>query len=122
MPPHNGITRVQGYVIIALLVLGLGLLSWSVFKPQPKQKYEYKVINYLTESNQRSGEGALKFSYINISEAEIASMGAEGWELVGTFLEMETAFTNFGKPEYVTGLQPNVRPQRAVLIFKRQAK
>ncbi|MDQ3816859.1 MAG: DUF4177 domain-containing protein [Thermoproteota archaeon] len=120
MPQQNPMNKVQGYIIIGLLCIGLVLLSWGVFRPQPK--YEYKVVSFLTESNDRTGGGALKFSSVKVDEAQLASMGAEGWELVGTFLEMETAYPNFGSSEYVTGLQPNVRPQRAVLIFKRQAK
>ncbi|MEN9271477.1 MAG: hypothetical protein Q6L49_12025, partial [Thermostichales cyanobacterium HHBFW_bins_127] len=62
---------------------------------------------------------AFKFATINVDPKQLAEMGAAGWELAGTFLEMETAFPNFGNAEYVTGLQPNVRPQRLVLIFKR---
>jgi len=40
-------------------------------------------------------------------------------ELVDSYLEMETVHPNFGDSRYVTGLQPNVRPQRLVLIFER---
>jgi hypothetical protein len=49
-------------------------------------------------------------------------LGSEGWELVGVFLEHETAHPNFGSEGLVTGLQPNVRPQKLVCIFKRQRK
>ena len=104
--------------MIGLLCVGLLLLLWLTLKPQPK--YDYKVVTYMTEGNSRDGDGALKFSSVQINEGELSSMGAEGWELVGSYLEMETAFPNFGKSEYVTGLQPNVRPQKAVLIFRRQ--
>ncbi len=120
IPQQNPMNKVQGYILIGLLFIGLLLLSWGVFKPQPK--YEYKVVSFLTESNDRTGDGALKFASVKVDEAQVASMGAEGWELAGTFLEMETSYPNFGRSEYVTGLQPNIRPQRAVLIFKRQAK
>lgn len=113
-------TRLHGNLLILLLLVGLSLLSWGLFKPQPK--YEYKVKNFLTESNDRTGEGAIKYSTVQIDEAELASMGRDGWELVGTLLEMETAYPNFGKSEYVTGLQPNVRPQGAVLFFKRKIR
>jgi hypothetical protein len=33
---------------------------------------------------------------------------------------METAHPNFGNSEYVTGLQPNIRPQRVVLVLRRR--
>lgn len=45
--------------------------------------------------------------------------GKEEWELVDTYLEMETVRTNYGNDKYVTGLQPNVRTQILVMIFKR---
>jgi hypothetical protein len=120
LPQENVMTKSQGHVLIGLLFVGLLLLSWSTFKPHAK--YEYKVISFLTESNDRTGDGALKFASVKIDEAQIASMGVEGWDLVDSFLEMETAYPNFGKSEYVTGLQPNIRPQRVVLIFKRQTR
>jgi hypothetical protein len=117
---ENMMTKPQGYILIGLFIVGLALLSWSIFKPQAK--YEYKITSFLTESNDRTGEGALKFATVKLDEGQVASMGLEGWELAGTFLEMETAYPNFGRSEYVTGLQPNIRPQRAILIFKRQIK
>jgi hypothetical protein len=45
--------------------------------------------------------------------------GRAGWELVDTFLEMETAYPNFGDEKYHTGIKTNIRPQRLGLIFKR---
>lgn len=113
-------TKAQANILIALVCIGIAVSAWSAYKPQPK--YDYKVVRLMAESNDRTGTGALHFSSIQISDKDLASIGAEGWELVGTFLEMETAFANFGKEEYVTGLQPNVRPQSAVLLFKRQSR
>jgi outer membrane PBP1 activator LpoA protein len=80
------------------------------------------VVSFLAESNDRTGSGALKYASVQVDEKQLQVMGADGWELVNAFLEMETAFPNFGSSEYVTGLQPNVRPQRAVLLFKRPAR
>jgi hypothetical protein len=117
---ENMMTKSQGYILIGVLIVGFALLTWSIFKPQTK--YEYKITSFLTESNDRTGEGAMKFATVKLDEGQIALMGREGWELVGTFLEMETAYPNFGNSEYVTGLQPNIRPQRAILIFKRQIR
>jgi hypothetical protein len=42
--------------------------------------------------------------------------------LATSYLEMETSHPNFGNDTYVTGLQANIRPQRAILIFKRVIK
>jgi hypothetical protein len=61
-------------------------------------------------------------STIQMNSASLKELGEQGWELVGTFLEMETAYPNFGKEEYTTGLRENVRPQSATLIFKRRAR
>ena len=90
--------------------------------PDPDPAFEYKVVTFFADTNDRSGSEALKYSSVKVDEAQLKKLGAEGWELVSTLLEMETAFPNFGDSQYVTGLQPNVRPQRAVLLFKRQAK
>jgi hypothetical protein len=114
----NPVSKNQVFALNVLFCLGLLLLAWSIFKPKPK--FEYKVLTLSTESNERTGAGALRYTSIKVDETQFASLGDEGWELVGSFLEMETAFPNFGKEEYVTGLQPNIRLQRAVLIFKRQ--
>lgn len=111
-------TRAQGFVLILLLCIGIGVVAGGFFfKSAPT--WEYQTVSYFTDENDRTGLNALKFSTINVDEAQLAQLGAQGWELVGTYLEMETAYPNFGKEEYVTGLQPNVRPQRAVFIFKR---
>lgn len=114
------ISRAQGYVLISLVCLGLALAAWATFRPYIN--YEYKVVSFLAESNDRTGSGALKYASVQVDEKQLQVMGADGWELVNAFLEMETAFPNFGSSEYVTGLQPNVRPQRAVLLFKRPAR
>jgi hypothetical protein len=86
-------------------------------------KWEYKVYSISPEkSYDRTGFDALKPTKITISQDELNNLGSEGWELVTSFLELETAYPNFGNPEYVTGLQPNVRNQRLILIFKRISK
>ncbi|MEN3335655.1 MAG: hypothetical protein V7641_5020 [Blastocatellia bacterium] len=107
-----------GPALIGLVCLCVLLLGWTAFKPRPK--FEYTFLQYGSESNDRTGTGAMKFATIQIDESRIAAMSDEGWEMVSSWLEMETAYPNFGKEEYVTGLQPNIRPQRAVLLFKRQ--
>jgi hypothetical protein len=130
-PPHGvgSMTKSQGNILIALLCVlialvfvGTGWSAWSASRPKPAPKYEYKVLRLFAGSKDRTGAGALSFTSIQIPDTDLATIGAEGWELVGTLLEMETAFPNFGKEEYVTGLQPNIRPQSAILLFKREKK
>jgi hypothetical protein len=118
--PSNSMSKTQGYILIGLFCVGIALAAWGTFKPYPK--YEYKVLSLLAESNERTGSGALKYASVNVDQAQLQTLTGEGWELVDSFLEMETAFPNFGNSEYVTGLQPNVRPQRAVLLFKRPVR
>jgi len=105
-----------GSLICALLILILILHYPTKQKPSI---YNYKVISYLTNGDNRTGIGALKYASINISDDDLVLLGAQGWELVSTTLEMETSFPNFGNASYVTGIQSNVRPQRLICIFKR---
>lgn len=89
---------------------------------QSNQKWEYKVLSVSSERYSRTGTDAGKSTTASPSESELNKLGLEGWELVASYLEMETAHPNFGNESYVTGLQPNIRPQRSVLIFKRLSK
>lgn len=103
---------------LALLALvAVHALEWS--ENRATRHYEYKVFAVQSEGHDRTGDAAMKFTSITPSDSELSKMGGDGWEVVGTYLEMETAYPNFGKAEYVTGLQPNVRPQRVVLILRR---
>lgn len=108
----------QGSIIIFLLVVAMGfpLFSWL----RPTEKWEYAIEEFSGTAANRTGEGALKAETIHIDGKKLDQGGKKGWELVGVFLEMETAFPNFGKDDYVTGIRENVRPQKAVLIFKRR--
>jgi hypothetical protein len=82
-------------------------------------RYEYKVVVLLAGGNlSRTGADAMKASSVEVDDKELSKLGAQGWELVGSFLENETAYPNFGNDKYVTGLQTNVRPQRLVLLLR----
>ena len=84
--------------------------------------WEYRVMSVApVVANDRgtTTAGALAPNQINVGEAQLDVLGQQGWELAGSYLEMETAFPNFGSADYVTGLRDNVRPQRLVLILKR---
>ena len=115
----NGVmTKFQGNLIIAILLVAIGAPFWGNLKPIPKWEYatdkilaDIPIENFLNK----------KHSYKTIPEfsSRLSVRGQSGWELVDTFLEHETSHPNFGTNDYVTGLQPNIRPQRLVLIFKR---
>ena len=120
-----------GAAVSALALAGLvviQVLSWQEGRDELAQlrkelrepRYEYRVIGVSSEGQDRTGEAAMKYTSVTPSHEELSKLGAEGWELVGSYLEMETAFPNFGNAGYVTGLQPNIRPQRAVLILRRR--
>lgn len=119
-------TKPQGYIVIALLAVSLllfgSLKTLEIVKSSAVPKYEYKILRLTSEGHDRTGDGAAKFATVQVSATELSQLGDEGWELVGSFLEMETAYPNFGNEKYVTGLQANVRPQGAVLLFKRAKK
>jgi len=124
--PTPTMNRTQGYILIAIAGLTLILLGWFVFKPVPK--YAYKVINVQAQFSKVStnvlglspeNNSRLNGTNVNFSDDDLTLLGKEGWELVDTILEMETTHPNYGNTEYVSGLQPNIRPQRAVLLFRR---
>lgn len=98
--------------IIALLLIGC----------QSNGKWEYKVLPVSRDINLIVERESLYPSTITPNDSLLNALGLEGWELVSSYLEMETTHPNFGDSKYVTGLQPNVRPQRAILIFKRHLK
>ena len=95
--------------------LALTCLVFSLLGCQNNNKWEYKVLSFLPGDISADVDGTTT----SPNEDDLNKLGAEGWELAGTYLEMETVWPNFGEKSYVTGIQPNVRPQRAVLIFKR---
>jgi hypothetical protein len=118
-------TKGQGYVLLLLALAAVGLAAYGLFRPAPR--YAYKVVSVQAQFTQEppasayNKENAAKLgpTSVDIKDEQLAVLGQEGWELVGTFLEVETTHPNYGNSEYVTGLQPNVRPQKAVLLFKK---
>jgi len=104
-----------GLALFAATVLCLGTGCDKM-----RTRYEYKVVSVGSEGHQRTGAAGGKYASVNVPESGLNEMGQDGWEMVSSYLEMETAWTNFGNEGYVTGIQPNVRPQRVVMIFKRK--
>jgi len=110
--------RINLFAISILLLTLIGCNKEEV-------KWEYKVLSvsnegYSRDSRNRSDDAA-KATTVTPSEVDLNTYGAEQWELVSSYLESETAYPDFGAVKnQLAGLQPNVRPQRVVLIFKRQ--
>ena len=129
MTGTRGLIVTIGAVLSALALIALVVLQalqWQENRDDFDQlrrdirqpRYEYKVLAVQSEGHERTGESALKFASVTPSETELSKLGSAGWEVVASYLEIETAYPNFGKAEYVTGLQPNIRPQRVVMILR----
>jgi hypothetical protein len=104
-------------VLLALAVAGVFLNAFlQSFGPSraSASAWEYKTIEVDAHS---AGDSSTR--KVNLDLPELQTLGAEGWEVSGLWLEQETVHPNFGKTEYVTGLQPNVRPSRLVVLLKR---
>lgn len=99
---------------IAVFVAALLLISLS----SCTQKWEYKVVHI----NAGEAESLADFRPKQIAhfETTLNELGKQGWELVDTYTETETAHPNFGNSQYVTGLQPNVRTSGLTLLFKKE--
>ena len=98
---------------VALLV---ALIVLAIFA---SRDWEYKVVT-LTSGLSRTGSEAFEISTLVPSDESLNAYGKDGWELVSTHIEMETAHPNYGNDDYGSGLQPNVRPQRLVMFLKRR--
>lgn len=109
------LTAISSIVLILILILHFPS------KPKPVQ-WEYKSYKFSALGYDRTGSEAGKSSTVILSEEKLNEFGKDGWELVSTSLEMETSYPNFGNASYVTGLQPNVRPQTLICIFKKPIK
>ena len=108
-------------VICGLMIVLIALISVNIVH---KPEYEYCVKQYFPEeSHERTGDNfadTAAYTTIAVNNDELNSLGAQGWEIVTSYIETETAWPNFGNNDYVTGLQPNVRPQSLVVILKRE--
>lgn len=115
---YNAVIGAASLMGIFVLMLFNSLLGHKI-------QWEYRRVEFLAETSASaftSNEKDLSFKTIPDISLRVSTLGQEGWELTGTYLEHETAHPNFGKSEYVTGIQSNFRPQKLVLIFKRQKK
>lgn len=101
--------------ILAVNVLLLLVAAW------PKT-WEYKAIKVRGDITKYDST-IEKFMSVKLEEDELTrkiNLFYSKWELVGTVTETETVHPNFGKEDYVTGIQPNTRSHGTILIFRRQ--
>lgn len=98
----------------------------TLLQSPPRWEYTYVSVparsaRYTSLKADRTGDDAMSAAQIDREKLKSLTedMTKEGWELAGTALEIETAFPNFGKDEYVTGLRENVRPQALLLVFRK---
>ncbi len=142
-PPQKRAFGPEAWILLILLLAFL-YVNRSAILPPPKsndgerrapaidvrpaeQDWEYSVRRY---GNSKAGDpddrvvirsydDAELATSVEVREEELNRLGSMGWELVSVYLEMETAFYNFGASDLHTGIKPNVRPQSVVAIFKR---
>jgi len=100
-----------------VMLIAFGLLTVGCLSPGPIQ-WEYKVITVDSDLS-RTGSDAMSSFTVKVDDGTLNELGMANWELVGSYVEHNTSFPNFGNDEYVTGIRPNVRPSAVVFIFKR---
>lgn len=106
---------------VMVFCLGVIVLEAVLTKPN-SWEYRTEVVSAKTSTlaDDLGGEfPKLASAYFDLDDEVLSRLGAYGWELVGSEVEVETVHPNFGKGDYVTGLQPNTRPSRLILFFKR---
>lgn len=113
---QNFIEKILFLILIVLIVLTTGILSSLKNKDT---SWEYYVVYLDAEEIEEYTDSDINSKKADLSGGMINKYGKEGWELVDTYLEMETVHPNYSSNDYVIGLQSNVRPQRLVMIFKR---
>jgi hypothetical protein len=66
----------------------------NLVAPEPTT-WEYRVVNINPDVLHDRGvttTGALAQNQITVSDAQLNALGLQGWELTGSYLEIETAF------------------------------
>ena len=149
LPPKSGLPSWLAYgafvsvaALLALVVFGLfRQTKWeyhlktfvfpdseyiTLLQSPPRWEYTYVSVparsaRYTSLKADRTGDDAMSAAQIDREKLKSLTedMTKEGWELAGTALEIETAFPNFGKDEFVTGLRENVRPQALLMVFRK---
>ena len=109
------LTLMSQVVLIVLLCVVIIIISWP-------EKWEYKAVKVSGEFSSTS-YSLEKFLPARMDESRLTSklnLLYGKWELVAGITEIETVHPNFGKEDYVTGIQPNTRSRNVILIFRRR--
>lgn len=79
------------------------------------KKWEYKTVRI-------NGQSYGTFSSPDFSDpsSTLNELGKEGWEVVGTYTEVNTVFPNFGEDKYVTGIRSNTATTVVNFVLKRE--
>lgn len=108
----------RGLIPLCVTLLMVGMTSCDKSEKRGNEKWEYKIIKISGTSTYYNEDfGAYTFPD---PTSQLNTLGKDGWELVSSYTEIETAHPNFGNKEYVTGLQPNTRTHIVNLVLKRR--
>ncbi|MFA9399062.1 MAG: hypothetical protein ACERKV_12480 [Clostridiaceae bacterium] len=112
--------------ILVLLIILLAMNSMILYKIYIRvnyTKWEYKSIIFQpSKENGKTGTQAGSSNSIEVSEQELNYLGSDGWEIVTSYLEMETAYPDLSSEKAGVSLMTNVRPQKLVIILKRKRR
>ena len=99
-------------------MIAVGIVFLGQKRTPPK--WEYYTLAVSAENYGKYVKKELNSRMVPDFAEDLDALGDQGWEMVGVFLENETVHPNFGDEKMHTGIRPNVRPQRAVCLFKRR--
>jgi hypothetical protein len=124
----------RNILLICLAMASISGCNSPISTSQAKGEWEYRVVYVLASSAQSESTVPTSISDLGsqhltqpkqvvVSEQALNLLGAQGWELVNSYLENETVFPGLRESLAMDGLVPkpssNVRPARLVLMFKR---
>ena len=112
---NKALSLSKKYIFCFLLIFTIVSLNSCSEK---NDEWEYKIWKSAGTANEPYGN----FTGMEFADptSQLNIFGKDGWELVSTYTQIQTVHPNFGKEQYVTGLQPNTRTEAIVYVFKRK--